>query len=186
MDEISINSNCVTTECGHKFHASCLMENVAHNGFCCPYCRTVMAEKVEDEDEEEDEEDEELYNDFALRGLRFFTNNLDGLQHDENDEEEEKEEEEFEDIEEEEIVKPSFTFITQKLVEKGVTMEQLVKSLLTNHDEYCEDNELIRVDNELWGKFRIIINNYQREARRSPSTSTSTSPRRSPSPRSFV
>lgn len=37
--------NCVTTNCGHCFHTNCLMQNVAHNGFACPYCRAVMAEK---------------------------------------------------------------------------------------------------------------------------------------------
>ena len=48
MDDIVNNVNCVTTECGHCFHASCLMTNVAHNGFECPYCRTKMAEDQKD------------------------------------------------------------------------------------------------------------------------------------------
>ena len=52
MDDIVNNVNCVTTECGHCFHASCLMTNVAHNGFGCPYCRTVMAEDQEDSDDD--------------------------------------------------------------------------------------------------------------------------------------
>ena len=46
--------NQVTTECGHTFHCSCLMQNVAHNGFDCPYCRTAMAQYVQDSDSDDD------------------------------------------------------------------------------------------------------------------------------------
>ena len=62
MDDIqACNINCVTTECGHQYHTSCLMRNVAHNGFGCPYCRTIMAEEPElsDDEDSEYEEDEE-------------------------------------------------------------------------------------------------------------------------------
>jgi hypothetical protein len=55
MDAIDPNKNRVTTECGHTFHCSCLMTNVSHNGFACPYCRTAMAEEVEDENEYNDD-----------------------------------------------------------------------------------------------------------------------------------
>jgi len=54
MDEINMNTNCVTTECGHTFHCSCLLKNAAHNGFGCPYCRSSLAEEVIDEDDEEE------------------------------------------------------------------------------------------------------------------------------------
>jgi len=37
--------NCVTTKCNHSFHSSCLMQNVAINGFTCPCCRAIMAER---------------------------------------------------------------------------------------------------------------------------------------------
>ena len=37
--------NTVITECGHKFHCKCLMQNAMHNGFGCPYCRTEMVQK---------------------------------------------------------------------------------------------------------------------------------------------
>ena len=55
MDAIDPNKNRVTTECGHTFHCSCLMTNVSHNGFACPYCRTAMAEEVEGENEYNDD-----------------------------------------------------------------------------------------------------------------------------------
>ena len=87
--------NVVTTECGHTFHASCLMKSVAHNGFGCPYCRTVMAEEVEDDEDDDDyeihsvtaseareyyagdddeESDEEADESYHLAGLRWLFN----------------------------------------------------------------------------------------------------------------
>jgi len=63
LSEIEGNNNKVTTECGHTFHCKCLMTNVAHNGFACPYCRSVMIDDVydseDDEDEDENREDDE-------------------------------------------------------------------------------------------------------------------------------
>jgi len=173
MDDIFMEKNCVTTECGHCFHASCLMTNVARNGFGCPYCRTAMAEVVDDDDEDEEtildddasnERDEELYDDYTLRGLRFFNNLLNGEEHDHQDVLEEDEDlEEVEEEPENAVSVPSHTFITQKLVERGVTMEDLVKALLSHHEEYEENEDVDRVESEIWGKFRIIISNYTPE-----------------------
>ena len=169
MDDI-LNTNCVTTECGHTFHASCLMRSVAHQGFGCPYCRSVMAEMPED-DEDDDEveyedEDDRNPDDYALRGLRFLTNNLEGEEHDHEDVLEEQEDmEQEEDQEEEPIVKPTPAFIAQKLMEQGVTMEQLVKAMLKDHDEYeREEEECLRADDDLFGRLRIIISNYEEPA----------------------
>jgi len=168
MDDIDFKNNCITTECGHCFHASCLMRNVAHNGFGCPYCRNALAEAVEDSDSEyseEEEEEEVVFDDYALRGLRFFTNNLEGNEHEPDDVVEEAEDLALEEANEiEPVIKPSPAFIAQKLVEQGVTMEQLVKALLKDHDEYdVEEEEFVRIDDELFGKLRIIISNYQPE-----------------------
>jgi hypothetical protein len=63
MDPIDGNKNSVVTECGHKFHCSCLMKNSCHNGFDCPMCRSAMVEDMEDDDDVEDEEDENDYDD---------------------------------------------------------------------------------------------------------------------------
>ena len=167
MDDINVSVNCVTTECGHCFHASCLMRNVAHNGFDCPYCRAEMAEqppKEEEEDEWEDDE-EEVYDDFALRGLRLFTNNINGVQHDPLDISDENAENE-EEVEEERvpIEKPSPMLIANKLGEKGITMEDLVKVILMkDHAEYEEnEEEFTDIDDNIFGKIRIIISNYHR------------------------
>ena len=167
MDEIVNINNRVTTECGHCFHTNCLMTSVAHNGFGCPYCRSKMAEAPEEEEEEDwEEEDEELYDDYALRGLRFFTNNLTGIEHEEEDLEEEEDEanDDDEDIPEEQENKPTPAFVTEKLTAQGVTMEDLVKCMLMNHGEYdSNEEEFNTVDNVVFGKLRIIISNYRPE-----------------------
>jgi hypothetical protein len=59
LSEIEGNNNKVTTECGHTFHCKCLMTNVAHNGFACPYCRSVMIDDVYDSEDDEDEDEDE-------------------------------------------------------------------------------------------------------------------------------
>ena len=169
MDCVESTKNCVTTECGHCFHASCLMTSVAHNGFGCPYCRTAMAEEPADDESSEyesvdEDEVDPLEDNDMLRGFRFFFNNVNGEEHDEDDVEEEIvfESEEDEEDNEDEEPKPSAEFITQKLVQQGVTMEQLVKALLMGHEEYQND-ENSRVDDELFGKMRIIISNFTPE-----------------------
>ena len=169
MDVIEGNKNCVTTDCGHQFHTNCLMKSVAHNGFGCPYCRTVMAEKVDeeesiytdDDDEEEDldeYDDEELYDDYALRGLRFFNNNLNREPHDPQD---------IQDEAEDNTPKPSPTFIQQKLADQGITMEDLVKVILVEHEDYTNRNneleQFLKVDRDVYEKIRIIISNYTPE-----------------------
>jgi hypothetical protein len=149
------------------------MTNVAHNGFGCPYCRTEMAEEQVDSDDEEDGDYEEtrwtggqsayftrLNEDHALRGMRWL------FQQQLADGEEEEEEEEDDDVveigEEEDITpKPSLRYLTQKLTQQGVTMEQLVKTLLLEHEEYANmDEECTRASNELFGKIRIVVSNY--------------------------
>lgn len=174
MDAIEGNKNCVTTECGHTFHANCLMTSVAHNGFGCPYCRTAMAEVPEDEDDEDDDsdgeyddEDEEIFDEDALRGFRFFMNNLTGEAHEEQDVAEEDVYVEYEnnsEPEEPEVPVPTASFIAEKLTQQGVTMEDLVKIMLLNHGEYEPQSEhLERLDGEMFGKLRIIISNFTPE-----------------------
>lgn len=168
MDVIDVTKNCVVTDCGHKFHCSCLMQNAVHNGFGCPFCRTAMADEPKEDDDEDqwsdvsDEDDNEVYDDYALRGLRFMTNNLEGVPHDILDVHDENEEQEQE--QEDDVALPSAAFIATKLAEQGVTMEYLVKALLVDHVEY-EDNEhqfndLDTANGDVFGKMRIIISNY--------------------------
>ena len=53
---INGDKNIVTTNCGHCYHASCLMRHVSLNGVHCPYCRTNMVDNAEPEEEEEEEQ----------------------------------------------------------------------------------------------------------------------------------
>jgi hypothetical protein len=123
--------------------------------------------EYDEESEYESEDDEEVEN-YALRGLRFFTNNLNGEQHDQEDiENEQTEEEEHQEQEDDRAVVPKLApyLITQKLMEQGVNMEQLVKVLLLEHNEYeREDEEFTRISDEMFGKLRIIISNNRPSA----------------------
>ena len=158
MDDINVNKNCITTECGHCFHASCVMRNVAQNGFACPMCRTAMAEEPEEEYSVISGDDSVVDpnpNDYALRGFRLFMDNVEGVAHDHEDVLEEREDEE-------EPAKPTAAHIAQQLTANGVTMEDLVKILLRDHEEYEEeDEEHDEVDERVWGHMRTIISNYE-------------------------
>ena len=170
MDQIEEDRNKVVTECGHCFHTSCLMKNVAHNGFSCPYCRDAMAEEPEDNNTDDeydefsmDEEDEEPdYTDNVLRGARWLFQRAEGeeLDDDEDSDLDEDEDEEPERVEVE--PRAPVDYIVEKLVQRGVTMADLVKSILIrDHEEYQFHDEFDRADDELFGKLRIIISNYE-------------------------
>lgn len=180
----STTKNCVTTECGHCFHTNCLMTSVAHNGFGCPYCRTAMAEEPKQDEEtvwSDEEEEEEMFDDDALRGFRFFWNNLNSEPHDEDDEFDEFQVEEWEERaapnqNQSDPNVPTTDFVAQKLREQGVTFEQLVKAMCqTDHEEYEDDEAAQRLGSQLFGKIRIIVSNYTPRASSSSSSTASTS-----------
>jgi len=171
MDAIEITKNCTTTECGHCFHTNCLMQNVAHNGFGCPYCRTKMAEEPEADEESEwsevsdNDEEGEPFDDRALNGARWMMIRAEGDEIAEDDIEEEEEETQAEEEEPVPAVpKPSVAFIAEKLTQKGITLEDLVKVLLLNHEEYeNESDDCEAADDKIFGEMRIIISNFSRE-----------------------
>ena len=69
---VNIKSNCTTTECGHVFHANCLMKHTAFNGYGCPCCRRKMADISEDgaiEYENRETNDDDQY---VLDGARWM------------------------------------------------------------------------------------------------------------------
>ena len=160
-DDIDVKTNCVTTECGHTFHCSCLMKNSSVNGFGCPMCRSVMAEEpANDEDASEydsyydDEEDQ--FDDNALTSFRMFHQQLD----DEEVEPEPEEDIDAEDDEEDEVIEVVETpaTIATKLAARGVTMEDVVKVLLLEHGEYMRfEEQYERKASELYGKIRSIL-----------------------------
>jgi hypothetical protein len=129
-----------------------------------------MAEAVDDDDDEDEDDwgsvdSDEEDDDRALRGFRFMFNGLAGEPNDPEDnlEEDEDDEEEAADEDEDDEVKPSPEYITQKLVEQGVSMSQLVKIMLSAHEEYSNEESFDRIDDEIYGKLRIIISNYRPE-----------------------
>ncbi len=183
LDCIDGTKNQIITECGHCFHASCLMKNVSHNGFGCPYCRATMAEaQVKDDDEsvysDYTDIENELYDDYSLRGMRWMFQRANGeeLDDDADDEEEgeptavgqvpeEREEGEVEeDSDEEEEDIPSAEFIAYKLERSRVTMEMLVKAMLAlDHNEYGDNREYNEMESNIFGRLRTIISNYRPE-----------------------
>lgn len=173
MDVIHADANKVTTECGHNFHCSCLMKNTAHNGFCCPYCRTKMAElpnynnDSDDDDDDDsfisyDSEDEELSQireNNALTYFRIFHQVLDG-------------EEPEEEPEEEQLVTelpipddgPDYRVISQKLLENGITFEELVKNIMHVSYDYTHNqshSKNVKEANVLFGNINKIVHRHR-------------------------
>jgi len=174
------DKNNITTECGHKFHASCLMTNVSRNGFDCPCCRAVMAtEAIDNEDGNGsmpplyiadpddgdddtllDEDVEEPFSDDALRGLRLLTDLLEGSDHNQADVV--AEHQYTADIQNAApLPVPTHEFMLRAFREQGITYEQLVAWTLMDHDEYEDSHvNLQSISGDIWGKLRIIITNY--------------------------
>ena len=170
MENICGDKNCVTTDCGHNFHASCLFKNMAHNGFGCPYCRTELAEVPEEDEDSEDEDDDddwiddddEPYSNSSLRRVReMFQEDYNAADDVEEDEDEEDEEDGYFHGEEDYENAPTSQLMAAKLMEKGVTYDQLVESLCSsNLDEYRFKMEYNATSDKIYGKMRGIIANY--------------------------
>ena len=173
--------NCTVTSCGHSFHTNCLMTNVLHNGVGCPYCRQKLADEVKyanDDDIASSDwgawTNQELYGDRELAGFRMFHQRVNGEEVEEVEDEDDDEEDQEDDTDQ--IIRPSPAFIARKLSDQGVTMEDLVKIMLGDHEEYedLHENPSIQLlEGELFGKFRIIISNYKDGDEPSPSAITS-------------
>jgi len=166
------DKNNITTECGHQFHASCIMTNISRNGFSCPCCRTLMANDVEEGDPEDDErtlidegtlldESNEPFSEDALRGLRLLTNVLENQDHDIDDLHDEYHYTGFEPEDEQEGV-PSVDYIVNGLTNQGITYKQLVAWILIDHDEY-DDMDLENISGNVWSKIRMLFSNYHEE-----------------------
>jgi hypothetical protein len=120
-----------------------------------------MAEEVEDDLDEEDEENEydEEEESYTHRGMRWLFQAAQGEELDDDEDDEEDDE-----LEEQPIEKPSINLITEKLKNQNIQMEDLVKVLLLEHDEYIDmEEECDQQSNTLFGILRIIISNYKPE-----------------------
>lgn len=176
MNPIDGENNKVRTECGHLFHCSCLMKNAAHNGFGCPYCRSIMAEIPQEEESDindwlEDEDDDVVYalsdtyrENEVLTSFRMFHQRLDG---EEVEEEVDRENDELTINEDDAMPKPSYAYISEKLVSQGVTFNDLVKSILYNDQSDFGDSpyEIFETKNEeIYTLFNNIILEFGRQS----------------------
>jgi len=179
----SFTKNCVTTECGHSFHTSCLMKNVAHNGFDCPYCRSEMAEEINNDDSDEDDDtgsyetdtfnDERLdaelietHNDDILRGFRLFFNNVHGETYYETDEEEEHEyEEDMMYIRQKsiQINLPSMKYLEEKLKKRNIQYTDVLLYCCSTWTMLYEDQPIIDSIKYLQENVLQIMEEYQYE-----------------------
>ena len=149
------SNNIIKTECNHIFHSSCFLQNVAFNGFDCPNCRNVLANKpdssdqynYDDEDEENDEDDEndedneqnedqeedELY---ILNGSRWLFMRAEGEEIDINDDDD------YSDYIREprpETLNISINEIAEKIIQSGVTYNQLLALLVLPDSRNASD-----------------------------------------------
>jgi hypothetical protein len=166
LDNIEDICNKVITECGHIFHCSCLMKNVSHNGFKCPCCRSKMTDESDDESDDEDFEERIGFDENVLTSFRMFHQQINGEEVEETEEEQE-EPEEPEEPEEQEEPTPDATYTSQKLIERGITFEDLVKNIL--YQEHNNDEYELRAA-EVYGQFRAVISQFTRRAIRIAST----------------
>lgn len=140
--------NSLTTECGHTFHTSCIMKNVARNGFSCPYCRAIMAESVAESQEIFDQDLPELEPSDTPENL-WDINPNDWVVEDRV-------------VSDRFRIKPSVDQITQRLVEQGITTRHFVQAFLKDHALYGDEEvDFMRVDDELFERIEEVIDAAQ-------------------------
>ena len=155
MEIIDLCKNCSTTECGHQFHSNCLMRSIAFNGFGCPYCRFEMVEEIDDSDDEEDERED---GDEEGEGEQ-------GEDGDDDDDEEDEDYEGEDDVEGDQAL-PSFELIQKKFIDKGITYESLVKTIMFNSMIYHKNDnieEYRKYNTFMEELFFDIVSKYQLE-----------------------
>ena len=103
LELINNDVNKIVTECGHHYHANCLLKHTHMNGYGCPLCRSDMVETESQNDDEEDDDDdyEDDYDDdqmeeieqiereeYVLRGFRYMYSQIGEEMYEEPDSEE--------------------------------------------------------------------------------------------------
>jgi hypothetical protein len=129
------------------------MRSIAFNGFGCPYCRFEMVEEIDDSDDEEDEEGEDRED-----------GDEEGEEGDDDDEDDE--DYEGEDDENENQPLPSFELIQKKFIDKGITYESLVKTIMFNSMIYHKNDnieEYRKYNTFMEELFFDIVSKYQSE-----------------------
>jgi len=146
-DPIETTRNCVTTDCGHKFHASCLMKHSQLNGFSCPLCRTQMVENENDEEDPVyDDEIHQIEDDEILRMEEERYDILRGWNNESRTDELQRQQEQMEmhddvlDFQHENSESndeaPPIEYISEQLVTRGITIDNLVAASLRTNSNY--------------------------------------------------
>lgn len=162
FDTISDKKNNITTECGHKFHASCLMTNVSRNGFDCPCCRAVMAtpEYPEYPEEQEYHSDSDSSTFHSQSDYDSYSD-CDSF--------------EFESDTDEECEIPISTiptvdymtieYMIHQFVESGITIKHLIGAIvvavISSDVKYQIDMDIRDTYNNIWYQIDAIIENYK-------------------------
>jgi hypothetical protein len=177
MEIIDTNINICTTECGHYFHSNCLIKNISHNGFGCPYCRKILAENpirqvdldLEDDDNDDninhidDQETDYKYNDYELRGFRWLFNRAYG-----EDIEQYGYEKPYEDVyleefyEEKEKIKNLLptSVIKETMMKRNITYDELIEYIFSL---YIDDYQLSYQHNKSFKKVLTTINKIEKK-----------------------
>jgi len=120
-----------------------------------------MADEPDETDSDSDDDEEEIieFDENVLTSFRMFHQQINGEEPEVEPEVEEVEEE----VEEVEEV-PDATYVSQKLIERGITFEDLVKNTLyqehSTSDQYIDAYELRSA--EVYGQFRAVISQFNR------------------------
>jgi hypothetical protein len=163
MEPIVSGANTCVTECGHSFHCRCLMQNSAHNGFSCPYCRTALADEPKDDETDVNSvySDETAFDEDALVSFRMFHQRIEGEEVEEEPAEEWETVADEDEVNENETAIPDAEEIASELVTKGFTMADLVKNLLIgDHPDAVKSDHLELYDRrgmEVYGQIRAIL-----------------------------
>jgi hypothetical protein len=149
MDDI-MSTNCVTTPCGHIFHANCLMKHTLLNNYTCPCCRAEMVEQPEEEDIDDDSQDsddetitDEMEEEHHLQGYRWLFQRVNDevLEGDADEYNEMMEEESYQSGREKLIYeeqKDQIEHLVQEIKKKNcVSYDDLLRAYIgTNCDDY--------------------------------------------------
>jgi hypothetical protein len=94
----------------------------------------------------------------------MFHQRLSGEEVEEDEDDDSEDSDSDGDEEDPPVARPSSAYITKKLTDQGVSMEDLVKIMMGDHGEYDDfqdSPQICRLEGEIFGKFRIIISNFK-------------------------
>lgn len=125
------NINTTTTECGHKFHSSCIFNNLKY-GLDCPLCRTELVKVEKEENEGEEDDDEEEYDD-------------DDEEYDSSDDEESDDEDNEDNINDEqpEVKKYDFTMeqVAKRMMKMNISYADLIGYMLADSNKQMVEQD---------------------------------------------